>query len=184
MLCICLRYFSTDTGYCCFSYWVPYQQKSWMRGCCSCYCWCYLFCIVSCNLQQFVLMLCLCFSCWWKCWPCCWFLLLMRCCGCCWRWLRAGAESRGWHFDCCCYYLLLPFTLRSDYAFAADADGNNTAACECCWWFWLLLMMLEMLRWCIWSDLAKINCMRWLKFIKYLSEKIICLLQQLERVRF
>ena len=46
--------------------------------------------------------------------------------------LLTVAESRGWHFDCCCYYLLLPFTLRSDYAFAADADGNNIAACECC----------------------------------------------------
>ena len=41
-------------------------------------------------------------------------------------------ESRGWHFECRCYNLLLPFTLRSDHAFAADADGNNTAACECC----------------------------------------------------
>ena len=41
-------------------------------------------------------------------------------------------ENWDWHFECCCYYLLLPFTLRSDYAFAADAGGNNTAACECC----------------------------------------------------
>ena len=45
-------------------------------------------------------------------------------------------------------------------------------------------MMLGMLRWCIWSDLAKINCMRWLQFIKSFSEKSICLLQQLERVNF
>ena len=40
-------------------------------------------------------------------------------------------DSRGWHFECCCYYLLLP-TLRSHFAFVAHADGNNTAACECC----------------------------------------------------
>ena len=24
------------------------------------------------------------------------------------RMLLTVAESRGWHFDCCCYYLLLP----------------------------------------------------------------------------
>ena len=35
-------------------------------------------------------------------------------------------ESRDWHFECCCYYLLLPFTLRSECAFAANAERNNT----------------------------------------------------------
>lgn len=136
MLCICLRYFSTDTGYCRYSYWVPYQQKSWMRGCCSCYCWCYLFCIVSCNLQQFVLMLCLCFSCWWKCWPCCWFLLLMRCCGCCWRWLRSGAGISNAAVTIYSYLLLyVPIMLlRRMLTGITLLHVNAVDGFGCCWW--------------------------------------------------